>query len=75
MADWTQQKQEMSSLNLNLSLQACFFLSTVPFVFQYVLTDMVSDNPDELAVAAHNAMEQLQQNGHYLQDQVRHKAL
>ena len=44
----------------------------MPFVFQYVLTDMVSDNPDELAVAAHNAMEQLQQNGHSLPNQVRH---
>ena len=39
-------------------------------VFQYVLTDMVSDNPDELAVAAHNAYEQLQYNGHNLQHQV-----
>ena len=39
-------------------------------MFQYVLTDMVSDNPDELAVAAHNAYEQLQYNGHSLQHQV-----
>ena len=30
---------------------------------------MVSDNVDELAVAAHNAMEQLQYNGHSLQYQ------
>ena len=49
---------------------------TFPFpVFQYVLTDMVSDNPDELAVAAHNAYEQLQYNGHSLQHQVGHNWL
>ena len=36
---------------------------------------MVSDNPGELAVAAHNAYEQLQYNGHSLQHQVGHNWL
>ena len=35
-----------------------------------MLTDMVSENQDELAIAAHQAMEQLQQNGHSLHEQV-----